>query len=237
MTAPVPDLSPKLAATLDAFRAEGITLSPAEVVWLATLRARCDGKGEGGVPWVMGSPLDYAGVQWWPLHRLAEAWWLRANTLLSEVAEDQIAVYLFAHAHSAPGDRSLRMLTNAAAIRKAARTWFRDLPLHDGQVVELCNRLRELDGDGDGVPDPDAKPVETAPGRDDTHGFLAVMCKAFPGVPPEYWMSEIPAHDARKILFGASSDGGWATSPERTEAQKNYLKAVKWLWRTHGKRN
>ena len=234
MTWNAPELPPKLAATLDAFESEGIQPTAKEIVALADLRRKCDGKNDGSVPWIMGAPLDYAGVTWWPLHRLAESWWLRANELLAGNIEDQVYVYLYAHAFSAAGDRSLRMLTGTDSIRQAVRAWYNDLALHEDQVIELTNRLRELDGDTDNVPDPDAKPVIISePRTDDGTGFVATMCKAFPGVSPEYWNTEIAAKDARSMLDVASEGGDFATSSDRSEAIGNYLKAVKWIRKAH----
>jgi len=234
--APIPDLPPKLAATLDAFRAEGVELPAQAIVWLATIRARCDGRGDGGVPWVMGAPIVYGGVSFWPLHLLAESWWLRAVDLVSDSPADGVAVYLYAHAHSAPGDASLRMLMDPAAIRRTATEWRDTLPIHAGQVEELCKRIGLLDGDASGVPEPrdKTKGEPAQPRRNAALGFVAILSKAFPGLSPEYWLTGISAHDARAMLAEASSGGEWATSSERTAAQKDYLRAVRWLWLEQG---
>ncbi len=234
--APIPDLPPKLAATLDAFRAEGIELPASAVVWLARLRDRCDGRGDGGVPWVMGAPVVYGGVPFWPLHLLAESWWLRAHDAMVGTPHDGVAVYLYAHAHAAPGDASLRMLMDVGKIRRVTAEWYKALPIHAGQIEELCKRIDALDGNTTAVADPNSKGEGSAPPerRGTTRAFVAILCKAFPGLSPEYWLTGISAHDARGMLAEASSGGEWATSPERTEAQKDYLKAVRWLWLEYG---
>ena len=58
------------------------------------------------------------------------------------------------------------------------------------------------------------------------------MCKAFPGVSPEYWLTGISANDARDMLLDVA-DENFATSTDRTEAIKNFLKAIKWIWVKH----
>lgn len=235
MASAVPELAPKLRETLEAFKAAGVTLSAAEIVWLADLRRPCDSPADGSVPWVMGAPLAYAGVRWYPLHRLAESWWLRANDLMDGSQTDQIAAYLYAHAHSAVGDTSLRDCMSEEAIRDRVRNWFDMLGIHGGQIDALCDRLRVLDGEENSVPDPDENGVsEATSGGNSSAAFLAVMCKAFPGIAPEYWMTGCSAAEARAMLDGVSDDdSGFAKSERRTNAIRNYLKAVKTLWGIH----
>lgn len=236
MDSPVPDLAGQLQVTLDAFDAEGIQPTAAEIVWLANLRRKCDRRGDGGVTWAMGAPLRYGGETFYPLHRLAESWWRRANDLLAEVRDDQIKIYLYAHTKSAPHDASLRLLMIPDEIRTTIREWYDQTAIHDGQLNELVDRLRELNSDSDDVPDPYPKPKRknetTTP--DDAPEFVGMMCKAFPGVTPEFWLTDISAADARKMFSGVIHEGPWATHPERTAAIENYLRAVKWVWKNHG---
>ena len=97
-------------------------------------------------------------------------------------------------------------------------------------LIPLVDRLRALDGDTDILPDPDRKADDATPEQNPAATFAAMMCKAFPGVSPEYWLTEINAGDARAMLAGVG-DEGFATSDARTEAIGNYLKAIKWIWR------
>ena len=230
-----PSLSPKLLSALDAFRAGGVTPTDAEIVWLASLRRKCDKPTDGSVPWVVGAPLSFCGIDWYSLHKLAEGWWLRAFALMDGNPDDQVAVFMFSHAHSKPGDVTLRGIMSAESIRVAVREWSNALPIHEDQLDNLCDRLRELDGDFEHVTDPadKDKPKEDSPSLVDESGrFAAIMCKAFPGVSPDYWLTGIAASDARDMLSDVSGDD-FATSMERTEAIKNFLKAVKWIWVNH----
>lgn len=229
-----PSLSPKLLSVLKAFRAGGVSPTDEEIVWLAMLRNKCDKVSDGSVTWVVGAPLSFCGVDWYSLHKLAETWWLRAFALLDGNDSDQVLVYIFAHAHSKPGDVTLRGLMDAESIKSAVREWADNLPIHEEQLDELCDRLTELDGGVDNVPEPsdNGKKKETVQLVDDSCRFSATMCKAFPGVSPEYWLTGIAANDARDMLCDVADDN-FATSSERTDAIKNFLKAVKWIWVNH----
>ena len=232
---PCPDLHPKLAEVLAAFRQAGITLDDREIVWLALMRKPCDDPGAGGVPWVMGAPLDYAGMLWYPLHRLAESWFVRMNRIYEGCQLDQIIVYLYAHVCSAPGDTSLRLLMDKDKTRDHLRSWYNDSAIHHDQLDALAGRLRALDGDSDTVPDPD-RAIErdaTLATKDDMPAFVATMLRVFNGTDPDFWMSGIGAHDAREMLSSASDGGDFATSAGRTAAISNFLKAVRWLWKVH----
>jgi len=234
MASAVPDLHPRLVETLDAFDADGITLSASEIVWLADLRKPCDRTTDGSIPWAMGSPLRYGGETFWPLHELADNWFRRAYKLLHSDGVLDIACYLFAHTRSAPGDVSLRMLTSVDEMREAVSEWYTQAAIHAGQLNVLCEAMHTLDGtDGGDVEDPDAKPALVDAKPDNGSKFAAMMCKAFPGVSPEYWLSEISKTDALAMLDAVSESGPFATSRERTEAISNYLRAVKTLWRIH----
>lgn len=227
-----PSLSPKLLAALDAFRAGGVSPTDEEIVWLAMLRNKCDKVSDGSIPWVMGAPVSYGGVDWYSLHRLAESWWLRSFKLLAGNQRDQVLVYIFAHAHSKPGDTTLRGLMGSQQISEAVNAWADDLAIHDDQLDELCDRLGVLDGNSENIPDPAAKPEESSDCVDAPQTFAGIMCKAFPGVSPEYWLTGIAANDARIMLCDASSEN-FAESAQRTEAIQNFLKAVKWVWLNH----
>ena len=227
-----PALHPKLSATLDAFRAGGVLLSDEEIVWLAALRRPCDHPSDGLLPWPVGAPLKYAGVDWYPMHRLAESWMIRSFKLLESTPSDQVYAFMFAHAHSKPGDTTLRELVSTDAMREAVRAWSDSLALHDDQLNTLCDKLRELDGSEDTIPDPDKKADEAKDTPDNSAQFVAMMCRAFPGCTPEYWMVGISAKDARNMITSDSAPD-FVDSFDRTEAIRNYLKAVRWIWINH----
>jgi len=234
MASPVPELAPRLAEALIAFRESGVCSTDAEIVWLAELRYACDHPRDGSVPWLMGAPLSFSGIQWYPMHRLAESWFVRAMTLLDGDERLQTAAYLYAHAVSAPGDRSAQGLTSERDIRVNLDEWYESLPIHEDadQMAALCDSLRRLDGDVDMVPDIEER--ESEPVEDNPQRFVTTICQAFPGIPPSYWLTELPAHEVRAMIAAVSEGSGdWATSAARTTAIGNWLKAVKWVWKNH----
>ena len=234
MDSPVPALAPHLAKALAALREGGVNPTDAEIVWLGRLRHKCDNPDDGSIPWVMGAPIEYGGVAFYPVHRLAESWFLRAFKLFDGDDEMQIAAFLFAHAHSGIGDTTVRKYVTAGAIRDTLVEWWDELPIHGEQVPVLCEALRKLDGEGESVPDADEK-TECAhiACTSSVPTSIAALCKAFPGVSPEYWLTDISSADSMEMLVSVGSGGSWAESYERRTAVANWLKAVKWVWRNH----
>jgi len=229
MQSPVPEIAPHLAATLAALRADGIEPSDAEVVWLARLRWACDHPEDGSIPWIMGAAVSYAGEQFWPLHHLAEVWWMRAHKLLAGHETARLAAYLFAHVRSAVGDVSLRGITTRPDIERVAVEWWDAQAIHEQQIDPLMARLMEIDGDSKQVvPDPRGT-VEEADTHSDGTSFVAIMSKAFPGMSAEYWMAGISASAARAMLIQQASNSVWANSAAFHLAVGSYLNAVKWI--------
>ena len=228
-----PDLHPKLADALDALRADGICPTDAEIVELARLRRICDNPEDGQSPWIMGAALCRYGETFYPWHRMAELWFLRMWASFDGDKESRINAYLYAHAKSAPGDASVSRLMDVEPARKSISAWRDSLPLHDSSVMELIAELQMLDGCTSFVPEPGVtdKPV---PIREGSATWAARMCKAFPGVPPDYWMTGISERDAQDMLAGITG-GDWATSERRTAAIGNFLKAIRWIRINHGK--
>jgi len=229
MQSPVPDIAPHLTATLAALRADGIEPSDAEVVWLARLRWVCDHPEDGSIPWVSGAPVQYGGVDFWPLHHLAEVWWMRAHKLLAGKETAQLAAYLFAHACSGVGDVSLRRITSSADIERAAVEWFDSLPIHEREIDPLMFRIMEIDGDRQTVPAPCKKANDDQDNGGDGTTFVAIMSKAFPGMSSEYWLTGVAASSARKMLIEQASKSTWANSPTFHSAVESYLNAVQWI--------
>jgi hypothetical protein len=230
---PAPPLAPHVELTLAAFAEAGITPTFREAGWLVKLREPCDNPESGALPWQCGAPFEYAGVEWYPLHNLASTWMMMMEVHLKQ-AKSRVLVYaacfLFAHAHSAVGDGSLRKWWVPAKAQREAVRWFRDLPMHIGQTAGLMDRLRELDSYAPAVPDPNGK-AQAASGVD-MRRAIGVMMKAFPGTSAEFWWTGCSTADATAYM-GCQSGGVFATSPARNAAIENYLKAVRWVWRLH----
>ena len=227
-----PGIHPKLTAALDAFRAAGVQPTDEEIIWLALLRQKCDRPSDGSLAWPMGAPLKAAGENWWQMHRPAEIWFDRAFKAFEGSQRGQVLAFMFAHAHSQSGDKTVNDLTAGDDIRAAVTAWAEAVAIHDSDLEALCDRLTTLDGDGDSVPDPAKKDEPSATQQDTAATFAAMMCKAFPGASPDFWLYEIGAGDARAMLAGVGSED-FSESFERTEAIRNFLKAIKWIWKNH----
>ena len=235
MQTPVPSLSPRLSDALDAFRESGVNPTDAEIVWLGKLREKCDNPADCSVPWVMGAPLEYGGVKWYSMHRLAESWFLRAFKLLDGDDMLQIMAFLFAHANSNIGNTTVRDFMSESSMREMLFEWGDDLAIHEGQLAELCETLRKKDGQSEQVPDVNESELdqEDTITNDSVPQSIAALCKAFPGVSPEYWLTDISSNDAMLMMASVGNSGGWAESETRRNAVENWLKGIKWVWKNH----
>lgn len=228
----VPALAPKVQDAIDALRADGVTLTDADVVWLSRLRAACDAPEPRRVRVMMSAPLQYAGVTWWPLHRLADEWWRAAYVQLEHFPDLRTDAFLMAHQFSAPGDSTLLQWTGDM-VPHALVEWRVRIPLHDDQVLPLIQTLKEMDGLSDVVPCPsDGNPTDMDHARSTT-GIMA-LCRAFPGTTPDYWDTHATLSMIDDVQSAFASKEGWANSDERTESIKRWLSAVRWL-RNRGK--
>jgi hypothetical protein len=229
MENPVPSLHPTLAAAIEALRSDGINPTDAEVVWLARLRWPCDHPAGGGLPDLAGAPVNVCGESFWPLHRLAERWFVRAGEMLGEDGNWRTDCYLFAHTRSAPGDRSLLLVNSEDEIRATVADWRLSLPLHDENIADLVRLLRHVDGYVDEAPRTDEKrePVGELDG-------IAQLCRMFQGTTPDYWRAGISIAETEALLESANSES-WAVSDKRTEAIESFLRGVKWVRENHAK--
>lgn len=232
---PCPMLNGYVAATLEALRADGIECTADEIAWLTELRWRCDRPDfREGIPPPHGFPLmidTMPGVELWPLHGLAETWFRMAGEIVDDLRTD---VYLYAHVHSAPGDTGLATLQTADAIRETVGAWRCALPLHDDNEASLVRLCRLIDG----YVQPDVLAPEqkgTEPEHDDVESrCVRMLCEALPGTTPTYWRTEISVAEM-DALMRARKPEPWAESPRRKSAIENYLNAVRWIRRAHGK--
>ena len=236
MASPVPELAPHLATALKAFREAGVNPTDEEIVWLAELRRACDHPVDGSIPWLIGAPFRYAGVDWYPIHHLAELWFIRAKKLMNTEDVPDIAhtaAFLFAHAHSGVGDVTVQSVLTLPDIVQRCTEWFDCLPLHAGHILPLVNRLRELDRNVSSVPDGPDNDMSDEVLANQPAG-VAIMMKAFPGTTPDDWLTRVSAADGRDYVSAVSDGGGnFATGQKRTQAITNWLRAVKWVWRNH----
>jgi hypothetical protein len=226
-------IHPKLKQALLAFEEAGIKLSAEEIAWLAVLRHKCD--EEENSEWIEDAPLVVNDVKFYPLHRLAMRWLLHIYPQM-KLPHLQVACYLFAHIHSAPGDETLRNLFQYSNALKAICDWYASASFTNEQMLQIVQRLRVIDCDVEVIPDPDAKNFgETSDVPHATHRITYLLCSCYPGVPPDFWDTRISEKRAMELLRVAlnKKDDEFATSQKRKIAIENWLKALRWIWKLH----
>ena len=240
-----PVISPRLSNALAGLRAAGVTPTDADVVWLGKLAERVQCPSAGNVRWVAGAPINHCGITFWPWTLLGEEWFHRWYSEFTDT-EMKLAAYAFPHVKSEPGCRELLAITDYSTVTSALKGWMKSLPMPMSQLVEVCERLRELDGeDDDAIQDPDKKPPEADDGTDQYSAVrtMAYLCKAFPGSTPDYWRTGIAKAIADEMMdavsMAAEREPGQAPDPDspRMRAIHNFRMAVKWILRNHEARN
>jgi hypothetical protein len=237
MTA-APPLPTKLTESLALIRSLGVTLTDAEIVWLAELRRLADTPPGRANLSSSSSPVEICGVKLWPMHMIAECW---SSDWVREFEGDpflQNCIYLFAFAKSEPMDRTLVSIATYDAVKKAVVEWIssttimrKDVP----QIIDACCKLMETDFAAT-VENPDkVQTVANAPKTAEERA--AALCKMFPGTTPDYWLFGVSTACALKMAIEVSRSGEsseWAQSPVRIKRVASYLAAVKILARRAG---
>ena len=215
----------------------GVPPTLAEVVWLADLcRAAHTPPGRESYQ-DPAAPLRFAGVEFWPLHMLAQGWFVRWFAAFEGQPEIQTGVYLFAHTRSRPGDASLRELGDMDAVADAVAGWMRDLPIPEADLPDLAERLRRMSASDDVPPVPKGgAEIDQADAAGATpEERAAMLCGVFQGTSPEYWLTGCSERQAVTMaaakVAGENGGGCWANSPERTRRIASYMNAVKWVAR------
>ena len=232
-----PAITERLTDALAALRAAGAPPTDAQIVWLGKLAERVQHPDIGYVAWVAGAPIESGGAVFWPMTLLAEAWYFR---WYPEFRDDELVLALYAYAHikSGPGNRELLRLTaDRQTVREALRQWSDSCALPELQLVEVCERLQAVNAGESTIPNPD-KASEDKPEHYDHREHLALLCKAFPGSAPDYWLcgvSKTVTDGMLRAIESAERAPGAAPDPDdpRMRAIHNFRQAVKWVLHNH----
>jgi hypothetical protein len=226
-----PSIHPWAQDDLKRLRASGITPDDNEVAWLARLAARAHETPGRESDVDRTSPMVFAGVKFWPLTLKAESWFARWYSAFDGNPKVCVAIQLYAHAHSKPGDATLDDLGDPNRIADTVCDWFERLPIREDQLLELQRRIIGMTADSESVPKfcgaTDARVVPST-----IEDRIAALCSLFEGTTPEYWRSDVSAASAYAMAAAkqARENGdAWANSPERTRRIADYLNAVKWV--------
>jgi hypothetical protein len=233
-----PQLSGKLSDSLDLIRSCGVEPTDAEIVWLAELRRRCDTPPGRESVSSCSSPVDVYGVRLWPLHLMAEAWFVDWFEAFEDDDLLRSGVYLFAHVHSKPGDRTLMEYGGYDAVKARVTEWLVSLPVPQRDLPKIMEACYALDaGNEIEVENPDkAKQADPIPRSIEERA--AELCKAFPGTTPSYWLADVSKVEIMRMAVVCSADGAtgeWAKSPLRIRRIASYLSAVKIISRRGAK--
>jgi hypothetical protein len=221
---PCPALSAKLAAALAAMREAGVNPTDAELAWLSRLAWLIEyGHTEQAQVGVLGAPAIIEGCTWWPMHRLARRWFIRWHSECT--GESGVYLFLFAHAHSRPGDATCLYLADAATVTAMLASWSETLPIHDEAIAALVDRLRDLDGDRDSVP-----PLKPTAGTVNEATACGRAMKVFPGTTLDFWQYGVSCPDGDAMLAAS----GETTADRYADACTAFRRAVAWVYRAHG---
>jgi hypothetical protein len=214
-------------------RQSGLVVTDDEVAWLSRLAARAHEAPGRASDIDRTSPLVFAGAKFWPLTLKAEAWFARWYEAFDGSPHLVVALHLFAHHHSKPGDRTLDDLGDPQSVSQAALDWYSELPFALSQIPDLQQRLMDMTGDVEGVPRCGGKDVHAEHGSS-IEAKLAALCALFEGTTPDYWLHDVSASKAYAMAAAmqARENGDeWAQSPERSRRIADYLNAIKWIAR------
>lgn len=239
MTMKAPPLRDRLAKSLRALAAAGVTPTPAELVWLGLLAEKADRPLDVGVPWVSGAPLCHGGVMFWPLTLQAKHWYLYWHPRFEGNDLGQVLLYAFAHVCSRLGDNTLLPLSEYGLIEEAVTTWFEGLAMTERQLLAVYGKLRLLDEEEETLHDPTKAATTEEAGPVDLDRKVAILCKTFQGTTPQFWRCEISDAEANRLLVTMDTvldpDPGKAANPNspKNKAIHNYVCAVKWVLHNH----
>ena len=182
-------LSDHAAARIDEMRAEGIDLTPAEIVRINSLGWAVESP-ETRLDLARGTPVEVGGVTLWPLTMRAYDWHRRVCGSMPTVWHSRVALaYAMAHGY-ADGPRLTRYGVAAVA---AISAWGATLRCTTAALVEAMAQV--IQQDETEAPVPDADEDGTRRGI----GDLSADITAITGMAPEAVEANMSMHHAIRI--------------------------------------
>lgn len=210
-------------------RARGIEPTIDEMVWLARLAELAHTPPGRVTVEDVAAPVKFAGETFWPLHMLAQRWFVQWFEAFEGQDEMRAGVYLYAHTKSKPGDKSLRELSDMDEVARVVSEWLNNAAFRSDQLVDLQAALQRMADDEQDIPAPDEKSEQRGATQEDR---ISSLCSAFEGTTPEFWESEICERQAMMVVasrIAQENGGAWANSPLRARRMANYMNAIKWI--------
>ena len=172
-------LSDHAAARIDALAADGITLTPAEIVRVNALAWAVE-TGESRRLLSRGIPVQVGGAWLWPLTMHGSEWFSRVGLAMPTQALRQKALaYAFAMGRESGAALDIDGRVAQAAVCK----WYSSLRCRHAELVEAMAQIS--------IQDAEASDDEAPQEQDDEPGMamgdLSTFLTAAAGGPPELW--------------------------------------------------
>jgi hypothetical protein len=142
----------------------------------------------------------------------------------------QAGVYLVAHVHSAPGDKTLENVASLQAVADLVDSWLSKQAFRQADISGLMSAMYDLDNDEPEAVEAPNKRHDSQPEYKSLEEKVGLLCKTFPGTTADYWKfgaSKVEATRMASAVSSSESSGAWATSEQRAKLIANYLSAVK----------
>jgi len=133
-------------AEIDALTADGITLTPAEVVRINALAWAACGDADTRLLLARGVPVDVGGARLWPLTLCAAEWFSRVGAKM-EPQELATRALAFAMAHGRSYSDCLAVSGDRAELE--VRRWARRLNCTQAELVEAIALILDQDAEPD----------------------------------------------------------------------------------------
>ncbi len=167
-------LSDLAEAEIGALVAEGITLSPADIVTINALAWAVESP-ESRMALSRGVPVFVGGITLWPLTMCGWDWYRRVGCkLLGQQAQSLALAYAMAHGRTEGALDMGRALAELAVSAFGVRLGFRA-----SELIEAIAQVLQQDEQHEGPPTPD--------GHSMTPGELSAFLAAETGTAPDVW--------------------------------------------------
>ena len=204
-------------AEIDALQAEGITLTPAEVVrinWLATQVET----PEHRMLYARGCPVFVGGVVLWPMTARAAEWFKRVALVMPDSMHERALAYAMAYGRD---DGTALDLTGREA-EKAVKGWSRGLRATRRELTEaLAQIIAQTETD-------EMPPVENAAGEVMTAGDMSAFLCAAAGGTADMWERQVSAAYVLAVLRSIVAQNRADDRPVAGDARIEATKALGW---------
>jgi hypothetical protein len=199
-------------AEIDALQADGIALTPAEIVKISWLAWQVE-TPEHRMLSARGRPVFVGGITLWPLTARGADWFREVALKLPDSLHEQALAYAMAYGRD---DGTALDLTGREA-EKAVKGWFRGLRATRRELTEALSQII-AQSEGDEMP-----PTADAPGEMSAGNMSAFLCAAAGGT-PEMWERQVSSAYVlemfRAVIKQNQADDRPATGDPRIEATK-----------------